>query len=304
MTRSEHARLGLFLALSAGLVIAVGIFFALRYQARQKLPCVTYFNESVAGLAPGNTVRFRGVDIGRVEGISVPFEGDYFIEVRFEIYLDVVRTLGGDVQRLKELKLGERFPLNDSMRVRLAANFITGLANLEIEPMNPAPPVLDISSLPQRVYLPSASSSIAQMEKSVNQMLIRLPSMVEHIDQLASTINKTVTEVPIGEVIKDMQAIMKTTSKQIERSGDDLHHLLDQKGPLMKLLTQIDGILEKSDVDGSIREVRATLGETRMLVADLRTALPQFLNTVNYLGGLLRNLQEEPESLIFGPRTQ
>ena len=304
MTRSDHARLGFFLVISAGLAVAVVIFFALRYQARPTLPCVTYFNESVAGLAPGNTVRFRGVDVGRVEGISVPFEGDFFIEVRFQIYLDVVRTLGGDVQKLKDLKLGERFPLNDSMRVRLAANFITGLANLEIEPMNPAPPVLDVPTLPQRVYLPSASSSITQMEKSINQMLLRLPGMVEHIDQLATTINTTVENIPLAEILKDLQAILASAGTQISRSGDDLHLLLDQKGPLMKLLTQADALLGKSDVDGSMREIRATLGETRMMIADFRTALPQFLNTVNYLGGFFRNLQEEPESLIFGPRTK
>ncbi len=304
MTRSEQTRLGIFIVLSTVLVIGVTIFFVMRYQARPKLPCVTYFNESVAGLAPGNRVRFRGVDVGRVEGVSVPFEGKLYVEVRFEIYLDVIRSLGGDAQRLKDLPLGQRFPLNDALRVRLAANFITGLAGLEIEPMDPAPTPLEIPLLPQRIYLPSAPSSIAQMERSLKQMLIRLPGMVDHIDKLAVTLNGAVENAPIGDLLSEVRTTLAATGTQVTRAGDDLHRLLDEKGPLLRLLAQVDAALVKADVDGSMRDVRATLGESRMLIADLRTSLPRILSTIEYLGGFLRTLQDEPESLIFGPRSK
>lgn len=304
MTRSDHVRLGLFLVVSAALAVAVTIFFVVRYKSRPKLECVTYFNESVAGLSPGNTVRFRGVDVGRVEGISFTNDDSNYIEVRFEIYLDIVGGLGGDVQRLRTLAPGERFSLNDTMRVRLAANFITGLASLQIEPVNPPPPVLEITALPQRVYLPSAPSTVGLMEVSAQQLLARLPAMADHIDQLAVTLTETVSKSPISETLGEVRTTLASTGTQIVRSGDDLHRLLDEHGPLMKLLAQLDQTLAKSDVDGSLREVRTTLGDTRLLISDLRSALPRILITADYLGGLLRNLQEEPESLIFGPRSK
>ncbi len=304
MTRSDNVRLGLFLVISALLAVAVTIFFVVRYKSRPKLACVTYFDESVAGLAPGNTVRFRGVDVGRVEGISfIPDNSDY-IEVRFEIYLDIVGGLGGDVKRLKALTPGEQFSLNDAMRVRLAANFITGLASLQIEPVSPPPPVLTITTLPDRVYLPSAHSRVNQMEESAQGLLIRLPVMIDHIDQLAVTLNATVEQAPVNELLGEMRTTLATSSTQLTRTGDDLHRLLDEKGPLIAVLGQLDRMLATSDIDGSLRETRATLGDLRLLITDLRSALPQFMTTAEYLGGLLRNLQDEPESLIFGPRSK
>lgn len=337
MTRSDHARLGLFLLVSVALAIAATTFFVLRHQSRPRLPAVTYFDESVTGLAPGATVRFRGVDIGRVERLFIT-PGDGLIEVRFEIYLDILGNLGLDRAKIDRVRQGHEEP-DPRIRVRLDANPITGLANLQIEPLDPPPAPLPMKPVPGRAYIPSAPSTVGSLVMSAGDLFKRLPVLVERFEKVMESVDRTITEAQVGAVITDLRRTMASTEQMLKTTGDDLHRLLDDKGSFQQLLVRADTLLtradadlhqllgkkgeltrflagadtlvkrtgnmvERADIPAAMKDARTTLADLQLVMADLRAALPRIVETSDRLGGVLRNVQEQPESLIFGPRSK
>src|SRR6185295_8997508 len=102
----------------AALVIGVGglIWIGASRIFEDTVPFVTYFSESVQGLDPGSSVKYRGVPAGRVKKISIAPDGN-LIEVLMDVKPEFVWYLVND----------------QSLRTQLQLSGITGLRYVEIE---------------------------------------------------------------------------------------------------------------------------------------------------------------------------
>ena len=68
-TKANHFKIGVFVIIASGLLV-VSIVMLARPHMEEPMYIETYMDESVAGLNIGSPITYRGVDIGRVEGIS------------------------------------------------------------------------------------------------------------------------------------------------------------------------------------------------------------------------------------------
>mgnify|MGYP001456777594 CR=1 FL=1 len=115
-TEAHKFQVGVFVIATS--IIGVGALIwlgASRYFERTEA-FVTYFNESVQGLDPGASVKYRGVPGGRVASISVAPDNE-LIEVRMDI----------------DPKIAEAIKNDRDLRATLELSGITGLRYVEIE---------------------------------------------------------------------------------------------------------------------------------------------------------------------------
>ena len=68
-----YFRIGLFILIALAILVAGLVALGAGAFLRQRIYIETYVNASVQGIDIGSPVKFRGVQIGRVSGISFTF---------------------------------------------------------------------------------------------------------------------------------------------------------------------------------------------------------------------------------------
>ena len=254
------------------------------------------------------SVNFRGIEVGMVDGMSIQ-RGSGLIEVRFRIFTDVVTELGPGSPPLDRQPRGARVAGVDQLRIMVVTNPITGLSTLKLQPATTAPALLVEAIPPDRLFLPSAPSVTEKLMSTVTETIDRLPGLVDRIDHLVGTAEHAIGAVDTAEVEKDLHALLVKLTDQVTRSGADLDRLLGVDGPLTRVLATTDAALKEIDLPQTARAARdaivdlhQTAGELRLLGADLRGSLPGVRAAIDQVRALLRQFQETPDALIFGPR--
>ncbi len=73
-------------------------------------------------------------------------------------------------------------------------------------------------------------------------------------------------------------------------------------GSLVKLAEEARGAIRDADVPGSTQSARDALDRTSLAADDLRRSLPAIRDALEQLRELARRLEEQPESVVYGPR--
>jgi paraquat-inducible protein B len=182
------------LAVASVLTFASGTLFA------QTFPFVVYFRESVTGLDPGAPVKFMGVQVGSVQGVTLSLSGqerslqDVRIPVVFEIDQNLLAQQGlaglslADTLRLRSL-------IEEGMRVELAVeSFVTGKKFLSLVVQPDAP--VDLVNDPDVPYieLPSVrGTGLADLQGDVQDALARLVRL--QIDTVLLAMTRTLQSI-------------------------------------------------------------------------------------------------------------
>lgn len=256
--KANYFKLGLFViaAIVAGVVVLIIIGTGRWFERR--ITIETYFKESVQGLDVGSKLKYRGVVIGEVTNISFTYtvyqldlpmtERERFVMVLAQLQPRLVggRAAAGDMTNPENA----RMEVERGLRLRLAPQGITGTNYLEMDYIEPPPPVLPISWTPFNVYIASAPSTVTAFVNAAQDILNRLQSL--DIDGTVANLNKLMTTT--NERIAAIDT--KTLSQRADRA-------------LAKLETTLDGIHAKRVSD----EATALLTELRQTNADLRRTL-------------------------------
>ncbi len=257
--KANYFKLGLFVlgAIVAGVVVLVVIGSGRWFQP--KLTIETYFNESVQGLDIGSKLKYRGVVIGEVKSIGFTYnwyeqnktvvERARYVLVEAQIQ---PKLLGGraGAGNLSEQASAD-LEIEKGLRVRLAPQGITGTSYLEIDYIEPAPPVLPIDWVPGNVYIPSAPSTVTALINSASEIMDRLHKL------------------DIETTLANFNALLVTTNKRIEAVDAKV---LSQRAErvLAKMEATLDNLAAKKLSDEGVAllaELRATNAELRKTVA-------------------------------------
>jgi len=125
-------------------VIAILMFGGTHLFARN-LRVVVVFKDSIAGLEVGAPVTFRGVRIGRVEGMRLHLDDRHhtsWIPVYLDVYLDRISWANGSVGTTR---VDLQAAVDSGLRAQLAAqSFVSGQmsVNLDYRPDIPAQPAV------------------------------------------------------------------------------------------------------------------------------------------------------------------
>jgi hypothetical protein len=82
----------------------------------------------------------------------------------------------------------------------------------------------------------------------------------------------------------------------------DLRAVIGPEGKLVTLLDDVRAAIEAADLSATNEAARAAADQTVLAADDLRRALPAIRDSLGQLSDFARQLQEQPESMVYGPR--
>lgn len=268
-----------------------------------------YMRESVAGLSADSTVKYRGVDVGRVKDIAL--NPDNPEEVR--LTLDILRGT----------------PIKTDTIAVLQTQGLTGLATLNLTGGSRDAPPLQAQEGQKYPVIKTGPSLFGRLDEAISRLLSEkgLSRLLEDLDVAAkgaAEILDEETRTALKQTIKDLSDVAQTVAahkEQVNRglssaaqSADNLVKLsasLNEQVPVLlarinKSATALHALTEElaqtSKAVGTVVKetkpeleqfTRQTLPETGLLVTELR----QLTSTLNRV---VRDLEREPNAVVFG----
>ena len=310
---TSYARLGFFVVVGLMVILVTGLFFIQRLRSREVITLVTYFTENVSGLDISSPVRFRGVSVGRVSNIRIDPNGGT-IEVEFELFKDRLTTVGADVTRVQKVA---DLAMAPNTRARVVGNPVTGDAYLLLDNPRDAPPPIALGfTPPSRAYVPSMPSPLAtvldrlpavlerteETLQTLREIVARVPDSLDRSDRFFTNVERLLRESQLPELRAHLRTFTTSTTAQIAQITSHIERIAGTNGSLVKFAEEARSALREAEVPASAQAARGAADRTSLAADELRRSLPAIRETLAQLRELTRFLNEQPESVLYGPR--
>ena len=280
--------------IGAGIIVWIG---ASKY-FQKGATYVTFFDESVQGLQMDSSVKYRGVDVGRVERIRVA--PDYkLVEVVMKVELE------GDLQQ------------NTVARLKTAG--ITGIVFIELDRTKPEDPDFSpqIDFAAEYPIIPSRPSELRQLLSGVDEVLNNVKEIdFKGLSDQFKSVGKATEDLLAGKKMNNIMTNLESTSASMERAVARIDSVVAE-GKIEEVLTEARNSLveAKNLIAGVRKEVESlkladTAEKTNQLVegidrrsraitTDLRITTENLQQSSETLQNLLDRLNATPSDLIF-----
>jgi phospholipid/cholesterol/gamma-HCH transport system substrate-binding protein len=276
--------------------VLVGIW--LNRDSSETVPFEIVTTQSIPGLNPQATVRYRGLEVGRVD----------------DIIFDP-RVTG---QILIKLSVDTGTPVTTTTFASLGYQGVTGIAFLQLDDDRTGSPLL--KSAPGRIArLPLRPGLLDQIEKRGLAILERTERITENLDRLMSPENQQ-TIVGAFDNISKAAAAYGEIPKRLGPTIDKLPALankLDQTASAVHTLaTSANGMVHNYDAlattlqapDGPVNRLNAAIGSLQGVTSNLEMqTLPHLTEMTDEARASLRavkrtanSLSDRPQSILFG----
>lgn len=288
------------------LTVAASFLFVLWYSGKSDRRVYErfeiYFNGSVSGLAQGSPVRYLGVDVGRVEKLSVDLDNPGRVKVVAEIdttapisgatrarlgllgltgllYIDLQQDPAGNAAQ--PLERGHRYPVIMSRKGDIEV-FVEKLPDLV---SHAGAVMVRIERLFNEGNLESVSTSI----ENIRQASEGLPAIAQDVSSLAADLRASAAE--LRRLSQRADAFFEGAQPDLRASLASLRVAADglarTAGSVERILVKSEGPLSQLTGPGVI--------ELQQLVIDLRDASGEVRD-------LARELRAQPSSLLREPK--
>ncbi|MBZ4192974.1 MAG: MCE family protein [Candidatus Contendobacter sp.] len=237
-----------------------------------------YFRESVAGLNPKATVRYRGVQVGQVEAIRLdPVNPD-----QVDVVLNIERGV----------------PIRRDTIATLSTRGLTGVAAVELSGGGSQSPPLEKQPVQDLPVIQAGPSLVARLDDAFNNILTNVNTLSSRLDRLLgdenqAALTRTLQNVSvITGAVADHSTSLGQTLANVETFTGALAQRTERLG---QALDQVTTGLEKSgDLGG---QIRATLSDIRAGAQAVRRTADTFNKTSQDLSGLAQGGQHELQRL-------
>ena len=304
--RSNYFKIGLFVLIGIGLLIAGLFAFGARGYFQGKRIFETYVPGAVQGLSAGSPVKLRGVTIGKVTFIGFiwneyPQFGTEYVLIRFEVPKDT--DLLPPTTNLQALLTGE---IARGLRARVQGQGITGTSILALEFLDPERnPPLQVPWTPKHYYIPSAPGQFTEMLASIEETLrhlekVDLTETMARLDTLLGSVDRLVTTVDhanfdkLGTNANALVIELRDTNVRLQATLAEAQAAI--KGADLPALGQNTQALEArlNDAAAQLQGILANLDS-----ADLNKTLANSRDATEQLHALLSGLRQQPSSILF-----
>jgi phospholipid/cholesterol/gamma-HCH transport system substrate-binding protein len=286
--QSTNLLIGLFVFLGVLLAVVAIIWVGATSYFQKGETYVSYFDESVQGLQMDSAVKFRGVEVGRVEAIRVAPDN---------------RLIG------VVMKINMRDNLQKNAVAQLKTAGITGIVFVDLDLRKPGEPDLSpkIDFPSEYPIIPSRPSEIQKILSGISEVVEKL----KEIDTKALSNQWLATGQAIQNLVQNKRfssilARLDATTGNLEeltgrlaknRTGAKLDAVLAEaretlKGARTAIATLNDQILAM--------QLPATMGKTRDITRELQTASNNLRQSSETLEMLLQRIYDRPSDLLFG----
>ena len=308
----RYTKLGAFVVVGLIVMLATGLLFAQRLRSREVIPLVTYFTNNVSGLDISSPVRYRGVLVGRVSDVRIHPDGGT-IEVRFELFQDRLATTGASVTRVMQ---GAGLPIVPKLRASVIGNPITGEGYLLLDIPKDPPPLPALGFTPSRGYVPSMPSTLSAVQdrlplvlqraeesfQTLTEIVARVPASLDRSDRFFTSVERILRDSQLPELSADLRTFSTSTNAQMAQIASNIDGLAGANSSLIKFADEARTAIREANASASAEAARDAADRTSLAADDLRRSLPAIRDTLALLRELTRHLDEQPESVIYGPR--
>jgi paraquat-inducible protein B len=303
MAAAKPILVGAFVLGALGLGIgAILVFGGMRLFTRTT-QLVVVFPDSVAGLAVGSPVTFRGVQIGHVQDIRIHINTRSQIEW-IPVYIDVEPariTFIGDAVRNARTEIEEA--VRRGLRAQLISqSLVTGELSVNLDYHHELP-LVQPQVVGDTLEIPTIPSDLQNLKDELRRL--DLPGLVRETRQTLVTLQQSLAQVSsaIGPLTEHLTSTLSATTQAVDRVGStaeqtlqDIDRLaIDGRGQLKSKGEQLDILLAtaqrtsseaetllgtlnemtdphselRGDMDASVRDLAATSSSLRDLTEDL-----------------------------------
>jgi phospholipid/cholesterol/gamma-HCH transport system substrate-binding protein/paraquat-inducible protein B len=261
MDKLSYFKIGLFV-ISATVIGIIGVVVLGVGTLLQKKTIVeTYIDESVQGLDVGSAVKFRGVSVGKVDQITLT-------SVEYSTRRRYVLVRAGISPGMFQFPLADptspsfMMEVERGLRVRLAAQGLTGTAYLEADYVDPIRnPPLQIDWRPTYPYVPSARSRITELNVALDRIL------------------RNIEQVDMQRLIVGLEKSLNTITKlaesaNVEKIGTQASALLSEVRDTNRRLKDLIG---SPELKTAVADASAAAGSARQIIEGAEKPLKQML---------------------------
>jgi phospholipid/cholesterol/gamma-HCH transport system substrate-binding protein len=291
---ANYTAVGAFVLLVSTMAALFVYWYAGSSDARDYRRYEIYFEGSVSGLNRGSTVRYLGVEVGRVVAIRI----DKRANDRVQVIADI----------------DSHTPISEETLASLSLQGITGLLYIDLlantaakRRMDPVPseqfPVIDsvrssfdqfLASLPDLVgrasmvlsdeNIKSMSNTLASLEKSA----ATLPGTMQDASAVVRDLRATIVEVRAAVI--GARELIDTAGPELTTASERIRQISDN---LAKTTASLDRLMTDHRDDLGLF-LRDSLPEMERLLRDSRSAAQEFRE-------LSRSLKADPSQLLYEP---
>lgn len=298
---ANYTAVGAFVLLVAALAAAFVYWYSDARNARSYERHEIYFEGSVSGLTVGSTVRYLGVDVGRVVAIRLDKRSASRVQVIVDLdestpisdrtvaelsllgvtgllYIDLLGNAGN--KRLAAAVEGEQYPVIRSVR----SNFDVLLSGVP-EMMGRAS---DVAQRAGRLLSDGNIEAISRLAANLDRAGRDLPATMRETDALVRDLRVTAQE--LGAAAATLRSTTDAAAPGIRDAVQRLGVVADN---LASTSTQLDRFM--TDNAGNVTEfTRNGLPGIERLVEESRAAADE-------LRALSRSLRDDPSQLLYPP---
>lgn len=307
-------KLGLFVV--AGIAIAIFALLLLGASAmnQKTVEFVSFFDESVQGLELGSPVKFRGVTVGRVSNIDIA-ENLRHVQVTSELSVE-------QVGKLRLAVKGDVRKIHPDMRVQLAQTGITGVKFLLIDFFDSASnPVIPLPFKPPSNYIPTASSTMKNLEDSVTRTANRFPEIADDAAKAVAQVRLVAEQIQAGRLpergvetlthanvaLTELNAQLKAVnagqlSSEAEKNLKEFNGVLVRTSALLARLDSEQGLFRNAE--RSADAIGDVARNARSLGPELELTLREVRGAARSIKRLADALEQDPDMLLKGRATK
>ncbi|RQH04685.1 MlaD family protein [Paraburkholderia dinghuensis] len=292
---------GLF---TIGLLVVIGLvvfYFSVDRTVREPFDLISRSN--VTGLSPDASVRYRGLDVGRVE--SIKFDRKRPGQIVIRILVD------------------KRAPMTRSTFGTLALQGVTGIAFVQLDDTGQDETPLQTSEA-NVAQLPLRPGLLDQLQRRGDALLRKLDAIAVDVDALLSEQNRkqmmaAVTSLQqAADSATTLAKQLEPTTSRLPAAVSDLQRTLNSTNQLVQNMNRPDGPLQTNlnkagtaaaqagvalqSMDASIQSLSARLGfDTLPRVDSLTDDVRSAMRSVDRAAG---TFSTSPRSVLFGGAPQ
>lgn len=323
MQETNKFKLGLFV-IGSILVLIIAVFsMGLFDQLQPKAHIVTYVEESVQGLTTGSAVKYKGVPIGRVSGITIMVDNN---EIRIDIEVDlskIQRRIGGNTgSRSRELGREQFYDFlqkaaSEGLACRIEPDGITGAKYVEFNfftdekmPNSKRKAFFDKGTF----VMPSTPSMMANLRTNIFEILTSIAAVdfkgiSKQTHELLLRANQTLDRAKLDQLSVNADEVIR----KIDLTIGNLNQVLDQKQmrnaiqnmeeslkAIRKLAVQVENAVDRANLSETTSDIRELSKSLKDSSDSLQTSLQKANETMDSITDLVRYVNDNPASLLHG----
>ena len=308
---------GLFVLSGIALLLALLFFLGLSDIFTKKVLLRTGFTESVQGLSRGSAVKYRGVQIGTVSGISI-LVSENIIQVDMEIDPRFFsgRRQGNTYTEAEFNNFMGAEIAEKGLRARLEMLGITGMKYIDFDYFARGVPVPRSPKFkgPPALFVPSVTSQMKDLTATLTdavdrisriryeQISERLESALLGLGQLLNSQEIRSTISRVNETAENLERMTRNVSTVL--SEDRVKGVMELLEQNMQKLSKLQNTITSNTADAKLPETAEAFRRAMNTFSDSRR---EFANTMMKLNQTLESLRvladvlsADPASLLRG----